>query len=138
MASPTRWHMSLSERRELVMDREAWRATVHRLAKSQTRLNDWTELIWKKWKQPNCPSAGEQIDKNATSMQMLFTSRKEQTKATYYMQHGWTSKVLYSVKEGGMKYSILYDALIVFHLHEISRKSKDIKTKHGAGAGDRD
>ena len=67
---------------------------------------------------------------------MLFTSREEQTKAAYYMQHGWTSKVLYSVKEGDMKYSILYDAIIVFHLHEISRKSQDIKTKHGAG--DRD
>ena len=32
--------MSLSELRELVMDREAWRATVHRVTKSQTRLND--------------------------------------------------------------------------------------------------
>ena len=29
----------------LVMDREAWRAAVHRVAKSQTRLSDWTELI---------------------------------------------------------------------------------------------
>ena len=29
---------------ELVMDREAWRATTHGVAKSQTRLSDWTEL----------------------------------------------------------------------------------------------
>ena len=36
--------MSLSELRELVMDREAWRAAIHGIAKSQTRLNDWTEL----------------------------------------------------------------------------------------------
>ena len=36
--------MSLSEFRELVMDREAWRAAVHGIAKSQTRLSDWTEL----------------------------------------------------------------------------------------------
>ena len=38
--------MSLSELRELVMDREAWRAAIHGLAKSRTRLSDWTELNW--------------------------------------------------------------------------------------------
>ena len=36
--------VSLSELRELVMDREAWRAGIHGVAKSQTRLSDWTEL----------------------------------------------------------------------------------------------
>ena len=36
--------VSLSELRELVMDREAWRAAIHGVTKSRTWLNDWTEL----------------------------------------------------------------------------------------------
>ena len=36
--------MSLSELRELVMNREAWRASIHGVAKSWTLLSDWTEL----------------------------------------------------------------------------------------------
>ena len=41
--------VNLSELQELVMDREAWRAVIHRVTKSRTRLSDGTELkdfIW--------------------------------------------------------------------------------------------
>ena len=40
--------VSLSDLRELVMDREAWRAAIHRVAKSQTWLSNWTELNWRR------------------------------------------------------------------------------------------
>ena len=54
--------MGLGGLRELVIDREAWCAVVHGVAKNQTQLSDWTELNWrrkslKKWNCVFCVSS---------------------------------------------------------------------------------
>ena len=54
--------ISLSELQELVMDREAWRAAIHGVTNSRTRLRDWTQLNWYPRRQPL--SSSEEIPLN--------------------------------------------------------------------------
>ena len=58
--------MSLSELWEFVMDREAWRAVIHGVAKSQTRLSNWTELNWTE-------GAGTHIGSSICTITLCFT-----------------------------------------------------------------
>ena len=47
-------NVSLSELRELVMDREAWHAAIHGVAKNRTWLSNWTELNWRSRRHAKC------------------------------------------------------------------------------------
>ena len=62
--------MSLSKFWELVMEREAWRAVIHGVAKSRTWLSDWTELNWIRYSKDfkpnavclNCPNSSDAME----------------------------------------------------------------------------
>ena len=83
--------MSLSEVRELVMDREAWRAVIHGVTKSRTQLSDWTELNW------NISIIAMNI--NAIILQVKTKVKQRQRKNSKYMlcmRHAYNTRTLKS------------------------------------------
>ena len=72
--------MSLAELRELVIDREAWRAATHGVAKSWTWLSNWTEVNWV-YKQREEESSGEKVFE-AESLVHAVLEKKEKRNGT--------------------------------------------------------
>ena len=72
--------MSLSKLQELVMDREAWRAAVHRVKKIQTQLSDWTD-----WVAKSCLTLCNPMDCNplVSSVHGIFQARIMEWVAIY-------------------------------------------------------
>ena len=74
--------VTLSELRELVMDREAWRAAIHGVAKSRTRLSDWTELKDKE----HFSSSNKVLNTKRAANQNIPTRKQEQTSVSKRIQ----------------------------------------------------
>ena len=79
--------VSLSEPRELVMDREAWRAAIHGVTKSQTWLSDWTELNVKFKEAQRIPwwSSGLDSWPSLLRMQVQFLDREVRSPTSHVL-----------------------------------------------------
>ena len=98
--------VSLSELRELVMDREVWRAVIHRVTKSRTRLSNWTELNWvphlRCHSVSNYMSMDQAIAKPLSS-QLLQARQVGYTKCKFVRITLWLVKVRQSPKQSACR-----------------------------------
>ena len=83
--------MSLSKFRELVMDSEVWHAAIHGVAKSQIRLNDWTEL--KRWRGQQrmswLDSITGSVDRNLSKLWEIVKGRESWHAAIHRIAKSW-------------------------------------------------
>ena len=88
--------MGLGRFRELVMDREAWCAVIHGVAKSWTRLSDWTECIYKDF--PDSSVGKESICNAGDPGSIPGSGRSAREGIGYPLQYSWASLVAQLVK----------------------------------------
>ena len=94
--------VSLSELREMVMDREAWRAAIHGVAKSRT-LSDWvTELKWTEWLMPE---KGMAIHSSILAWRIPWTGKPGGLQSTGLQRvgHHWVTNPVLSYTSNATK-----------------------------------